>query len=224
MLFKQGFVYHNNLHSGTDYFKKTTFTNSGCLHRVGFWELFTLAYRLYWVYPDKFDNLGVPNYWKTGGTVNTTHWASFAGKNLYTELSYYNNDVLNTNTGSAFTITTRNEAIRILFTYFTESFGEWTYVEDKYGLGDFRPKDDAVYKKLYEATLTLYSRIDNPSYTIVVKPDVFYYQLEPDTTRAQEMIKVIILYNNAPIRSNVLTFTNEREVVSIVTKETTSAV
>jgi hypothetical protein len=87
-------------------------------------------------------------------------------------------------------------------------------VEDDYGLRDYRPADTILYKELYNSVLTLYSKIDDPTYTVVVKPDLFSYQLQPDLTLNEEQIKVIILYENSPIRSNVLTFTNEREVVN----------
>jgi hypothetical protein len=97
-------------------------------------------------------------------------------------------------------------------------------VQDDYGLRDFRPKDDELYEQLYNEVLNLYSKIDNPTYTVIIKPDIFSYQLQPDLTLSEEKIKVIILYENTPIRSNVLTFTNEREVVNQVTVDVTSAV
>jgi hypothetical protein len=89
------------------------------LHRVGFWELFTLAYKFYWLYPEKFDKLGAPNVWKTGGTANPAVWADYAGKNLYTELSYKGNSLLSDASGTLFTLKSSNTPLKNLFTYFT---------------------------------------------------------------------------------------------------------
>jgi hypothetical protein len=55
---------------------------------VGFWELFTLAYKFYWLYPDKFDRLGVSSVWKTGGDVNPDAWKIYRGKDLYSEIFF----------------------------------------------------------------------------------------------------------------------------------------
>ena len=42
----------------------------------------------------------------------------------------------------------------------------------------------------------------------------FQENLNPDTTKAKEMVKIIILYNNIPYRSNIITFQNEKEVIN----------
>ena len=42
----------------------------------------------------------------------------------------------------------------------------------------------------------------------------FKETIVPDTTKAKEMFKVVIIYNNVPYRSNVLTFENEKEVIN----------
>ncbi len=42
----------------------------------------------------------------------------------------------------------------------------------------------------------------------------FQETLNPDTTKAKEMVKIIILYNNQPLRSNIITFQNEKEVIN----------
>lgn len=49
--------------------------------------------------------------------------------------------------------------------------------------------------------------------------NVFEYILNPATNTAVEQIKVIILYNNKVIRSNILTFTNEADVANQATAE-----
>lgn len=45
----------------------------------------------------------------------------------------------------------------------------------------------------------------------------FYYTLKPDIKKEIEQIKAIILFNNKVIRSNILTFTNEKEVINEAT-------
>lgn len=42
----------------------------------------------------------------------------------------------------------------------------------------------------------------------------FQETIVPDTTKAKEMFKVVVLYNNVPYRSNVITFENEKEVIN----------
>lgn len=52
----------------------------------------------------------------------------------------------------------------------------------------------------------------------------FFYTFDPDVTRADERIKVIIFYNNDDKTSNTVIFTNEKEVVNQATLDATSAV
>lgn len=52
----------------------------------------------------------------------------------------------------------------------------------------------------------------------------FNYTFVPDKTLRDERIKVIILYNNLVLRSNILTFNNEKDVVSQATIDAMSAV
>ena len=52
----------------------------------------------------------------------------------------------------------------------------------------------------------------------------FSYTFDPDVTRADERIKVIIFYNNNDKTSNTVIFTNEKEVVNQATLDATSAV
>ena len=52
----------------------------------------------------------------------------------------------------------------------------------------------------------------------------FSYTFDPDVTRADERIKVIIFYNNDDKTSNTVIFTNEKEAVNQATLDATSAV
>ena len=52
----------------------------------------------------------------------------------------------------------------------------------------------------------------------------FSYTFDPDVTRADERIKVIIFYNNNDKTSNTVIFTNEKEIVNYATLYATSAV
>ena len=52
----------------------------------------------------------------------------------------------------------------------------------------------------------------------------FSYTFDPDVTRADERIKVIVFYNNNDKTSNTVVFTNEKEVVNQATLDATSAV
>lgn len=47
----------------------------------------------------------------------------------------------------------------------------------------------------------------------------FQLTLEPDLAKESEMIKAIILFNGKVIRSNILTFTNEKEVINSATTD-----
>ena len=65
------------------------------MHKIGFWEKLTLAYRLYWIYPEEFALLLEDNdIWRQGGIASTGKfnkygdWINFKGKNPYTEMSY----------------------------------------------------------------------------------------------------------------------------------------
>jgi hypothetical protein len=71
-----------------------------------------------------------------------------------------------------------------------------------------------VYNELYEAVSKFYSKIDNPVYTVIIRPDLFSCELVPDKTLAEEKLKVIILYGDKKYYTNIITFTNEEEVVN----------
>lgn len=231
-IFKQGFVFHNqNYTSLNDYYLRTRFpTASGCMHKIGFWEKFTLAYRLYWVYPEEFSLLlGNKNIWSAGGNASTKlydqygSWDSFRNKNPYKDFGYSYQDrtqkLLLDNYTNNFTINNQTDAFRQLFTLFTDSFGEWTYIEDEYGMKDYVPADEGVRNYLYTCLELFYAKMDDPSYEKVIRIDPFSYILEPAVNVQTEQVKVVIIYNGKVIRSNILTFTNEKEIASKATAE-----
>jgi hypothetical protein len=47
-----------------------------------------------------------------------------------------------------------------------------------------------------------------------IQGNEFKYEFIPDIVVAEEKIKVIIFYDNLVVRSNILVFTNEKEVVN----------
>lgn len=242
-IFNSGFVYHDNQYTIRDYATGNDIEpKCGCMHKVGFWEKFTLAYRLYWKYPEEFNTLlgeEDAQIFSLGGD-KSENWNLFKGKNLFEELSYSGSDVLNDLSGTRFTISTNNNALRKLFTYFTQSFGEWSYVEDEYGMKDFIPgkwvkntetnlyepysdNDLGLYNRLYEITKKLYMKIDDPSYVTKIKANHFEFNFTPDISFQEEKLKVIILYDNNILRTDILTFTNENEVPNLATIESANA-
>ena len=52
-----------------------------------------------------------------------------------------------------------------------------------------------------------------------IEGNSFYYDFKPDVKKEQEQIKAIILFNDKVIRSNILTFTNEKEVINEPTSQ-----
>ena len=58
---------------------------------------------------------------------------------------------------------------------------------------------------------------------IAVYPKYFTSYLIPDVAQQSEMIKAIIIYNNKPYRSNILTFENEANVANLPTVDVLSA-
>lgn len=241
-IFNSGFVYHDNEYDITDYATGYSIQNVGCMHKVGFWEKFTLAYKLYWKYPEEFNMLlgkDKAEIFSIGG-ANCEEWIPFSGKNLFTELSYSGEIPLADLSGTTFNINTSNNALRVLFTYFTKSFGTWSYISDKYGMKDFVPgewvrnvdtgkyepktaEDALLYEILYVATETLYKKIDDPSYIARVKANHFSFDFYPDTTLAEEKLKAVILYDDTYLSTQILTFTNEEETPSYITLESANA-
>lgn len=193
-IFNSHWVYHYNKSS-----------MSGCIHYIGFKEIFGLAYRLYWTAPDSFDKILGENFWKNWGPIVTdSPYEQYRGKNI-------NQFSLNSNQAS-------------LCEAFSDSFGEWILTENnEWGLKDCIPKDPDVYEKLYKATKKLYQAIDNPIYQLKIPPDHFQYNFIPDTNLAEELIKVIILYNDQIIKSNILRFSHDGQVVDRTTVDNLSA-
>ena len=204
----------------------------GCIHYLGFWERFSLAYRLYWLAPEAFDELGVSSIWRFGGEYGDTIWEKCKGKNPYTEFSYNygysitGEDLLRFDTdGARFTIDkSSNQAFVFLLTCFTNSFGEWEMTEpNEFGITDYRPKDEETYQNLLKLGREIFEKLDNPYKTIDLSR-TFNYIFNPDTSKEQEQVKAILLLGNdngstSVYRSNILTFTNEQEVVNEATKE-----
>lgn len=52
-----------------------------------------------------------------------------------------------------------------------------------------------------------------------IEGNSFYYDFKPDVKKEQEQIKAIILFNDKVIRSNILIFTNEKEVINEPTSQ-----
>ena len=232
-IFNQGFVYHDTDYEGSTYFKDY-YTSlpfpvpSGCMHKIGFWEKLTLAYRLYWIYPEEFALLLEDNdIWRQGGIASTGKfnkygdWINFKGKNPYTEMSYKGSNLYSDFESGINHFTEQNQtpAFRNLFALFADSFGEWTYIEDEYGMRDYVPADEGIRNYLYQCVEKFFMKMDNPTYLKVIKFDPFSYVLEPAVNVQNEQIKVIVLYDGKVIRSNILTFTNETEVASTATTE-----
>ena len=192
-IFNSHWVYH---------YKSST---SGCIHYIGFKEIFGLAYRLYWTAPDSFDKILGENFWRNWGPIVTdSTYEQYRGKNI-----------------NQFPLSS-NQAL--LCEAFSDSFGEWILTENnKWGLKDCIPKDPSVYEKLYKATKKLYQAIDNPIYQLKIPPDNFQYNFTPDTNLAEELIKVIILHDDQIIKSNILRFSHDGQVVDKTTVDNLSA-
>ena len=70
-IFNSHWVYH---------YKSST---SGCIHYIGFKEIFGLAYRLYWTAPDSFDKILGENFWRNWGPIVTdSTYEQYRGKNI----------------------------------------------------------------------------------------------------------------------------------------------
>ena len=162
-----------------------------------------------------------------------------SGHNYY-ELRYTSSGVINLNDGTRFTASTSNtRALSNASTLFADSFGEWTLIEDKYGLGNYVPgkwiknangewqpataEDQAIYDLLDGAIKEFFYKIDNPTYQITLKPNGFSYLFNPNITLQEERLKAIILYDGDVLRSNTLYFYNEVEVPSQPTINAMSA-
>ena len=230
-IFKQGFVFHDTKYQGSDYYKdfytgEQFSTPSGCMHKIGFWEKFTLAYRLYWMYPDQFDLLLPNNFWKKGG-INPTSafdqfgkWSDFSSKNIYEDISYSSDGkLLSDNSGLKFNVSSMTAPFRNLLSLFADSFGEWGYIMDDYGCLDYVPVNESVRNYLFTATENFYKKLDDPTYERVIDQDPFSYLLDPRTNTDSEQVKVIILYNGKVIRSNIITFYSETQAANIATAE-----
>lgn len=195
----------------------------GCIHYLGFWERFCLAYRLYWLAPEQFDFLGVSSIWREGGAVENDTWKQLKGKNPYKDITYnYGKIDFTGQVGSHFTIsTTKNSEFKIILTSFTESFGQWKYTErNQFGIIDYRPADESIYLQLYNAALEIFQKLDNPYYTTTTnKP--YDYIFTPNNNKAEEKVKAVLIKKdeNLILTSNIITFTNEDEVVNDATKD-----
>lgn len=239
-IYKQGFVFHDKQYNDKnykDYYMQESFpAPSGCMHKVGFWEKFTLAYRLYWVYPDLFPLLlGNKDVWKMGGNSATGifdsfgSWDDYAGKNPYSDFGYNGNNL--SLEGTNFKVNANSVAYRKLLNLFADSFGAWEYIEDEYGMKDYVPSDLAVRNSLTESLELFFNKLDNPTYTreyeheyeVFIPPDHFQYNFIPDTNLAEELIKVIILHDDQVIKSNILRFSHDGQVVDKTTVDNLSA-
>ena len=201
-IFKSQMIYHNAKYSKTDSFTGIKYTGVGCLHRIGFWELFIMGYIMYQYCPKEYDLLRVSSIWKKGGDKNPIWTENYSNKNLYTDL------------GCTWPGTGNNanrDKIRDIAHEFANSFGEWDwYIDPEDNWIDYRPKDEKVYNELYAASLYLYEKTQNPEYNFIA-PN-FSYTFLPDVEEAEEKVKAVILYNDSPIYSNIITFENERYV------------
>lgn len=203
-IFKSQMIYHNaDYNNRVDSFTQKSYNDQGCLHRVGFWELFTMAYLMYQYCPKEYDLLRVSSIWKKGGTENPIWTEKYANRNLYNDLGY-------NWPGTGDTSQNRN-GIKSVLHEFANSFGEWDwYFDPEDNWIDYRPKDETVYNELYAAALYLYEKTQNPEYNFIA-PN-FSYTFLPDIEEVQEQVKAVIIYNDSPIYSNIITFENERPV------------
>lgn len=201
-IFKSQMIFHDTGYTIDDTFTGDRYRKVGCLHRVGFWELFTMGYIMYQYCPLEYDQLRVSSIWKNGGTLNENWTKNYAGKNLYTDLGC-------TWPGSG---NSANRAkIKEILHEFANSFGEWDwYFDPEDNWIDYRPKDETVYAKLYADCLYFYEKTQTPVYDYVA-PN-FSYTFVPDVEEVEEKVKAVIIYNDKPIYSNIISFINERPV------------
>ena len=202
-IFKCQCIYHDSNYNLTDSFTGKRYTGQGCLHRVGFWELFTMGYLMYQYCQKEYDLLRVSSIWKTGGTESPRWTQQYANRNLYTDLGC-------TWPGAGDTTSNRNK-IKTILHEFANSFGEWhRYVDPEDGWVDYRPVNEDVYIELYAACMYLYEKTQTPEYDYIA-PN-FSYTFLPDIEEMEEKVKAVIIFDGKPIYSNILTFTNERFV------------
>lgn len=233
-LYQNAFVFHDKVLQNDYRFPKKAINRDGveqeikgCLHYYGFLEKLSLAYRIYWLEQEAFDRLGKFDLLKTGGTNGSDLWNNIiSGKNIYQDIKYKKaggadyNIVLATEEGNYYNKqgSLNTEAWKLLLDSFTQSFGSWKMIEDEYGMKNYIPEDEEIYKELDNMLYNFFSTLNNPIYHKEITK-IFYYNFEPDLTLAQEQVKVIILHNGKTIKSNVLTFTNEDEVVNEATAD-----
>ena len=92
------------------------------------------------------------------------------------------------------------------------------HAEQYYGPNSKYPSEE-YYNSLIQDAEEEYQR-KKETYPIEYNPKkYFYFSLDPDIKKESEQIKVIILFDNKIIRSNVLTFTNENPVINEATTE-----
>lgn len=201
-IFKSQMIFHDADYTKTDSFTHRSYSDVGCLHRVGFWELFTMGYIMYQYCPNEYDQLRVSSIWKNGGTLNETWTKNYARKNLYKDLGCTwpgNGNAAN------------RERIKEILHEFANSFGEWGwYIDPEDNWRDYRPVDEDVYAELYAECLYFYEKTQKPEYDYIA-PN-FSYTFVPDTEEVEEKVKAVIIYNDKPIYSNIITFVNERPV------------
>lgn len=203
-IFKSQVIFHQKgpSYSVRDSFTGRSHSGVGCLHRVGFWELFTMGYIMYQYCPNEYDQLRVSSIWKTGGTLNENWTNNYANKNLYTDLGC-------SWPGSGNSV--NRAKIKEIITAFADSFGEWAeYVDPNDNWKDYRPVNENVYAELYAECLYFYEKTQRPEYDYIA-PN-FSYTFVPDTKEVEEKVKAVIIYNERPIYSNIITFLNERPV------------
>lgn len=204
-IFHTRMILHDRYHKIKDGYSGNS-VSARCLHPIGFWELLTMSYAFYWTYRNRFDLLGVGDLWVNGGGVPCKTWdEEFKGKapgnNL--DLAYFQ----------------LNEKGKASLEAFANSFGEWKMVYDEEdGLGNYIPVNEETYKRTYSLVESFYKKMDEPTY-IETYADSTSLDFIPDPKRQEEKIKAIIFYDENVIRSNTLTFTNEKEVISDSTAE-----
>ena len=101
--------------------------------------------------------------------------------------------------------------------------GKWVKNTETNLYEPYSDNDLGLYNRLYEITKKLYMKIDDPSYVTKVKANHFEFNFTPDISFQEEKLKVIILYDNNILRTDILTFTNENEVPSLATIESANA-
>jgi hypothetical protein len=214
-MYESSWVFHDKVYGNRDYYSEETISNtghvgerykfSGCIHYLGFWERFCLAYRLYWMAPDKFDALGASSIWRTGGEYGDDIWKNtYQGKNP---------------TSFGYSLVSPNTNFKTMLNSFTNSFGGWAMTEaDEWGITDYRPTNEETYQKLYVLGKQIFELLDYP-YQKVENLHPYDYILVPDTSKAEEKIKVILINGSDILYSNIITFTNEQEVVNQATKD-----